>query len=134
MTVDELGARASRYAALRWLGMGLFVASALTFLVALAAAGMGRAPWLGALPGIFAMGMSLGAFGTANDTAIHAMAELERRGNLPERHRREWATEQANRPGRSDAVHASPRAALVFPVLALVVMAWVLTRSLQSMA
>ena len=134
MTVERLAAVAARYAALRWLGMGLFMASAATFLLALTAAALGRAEWLHALPGIFAMGMSLGAFGTANDTAVHAMAELARRGALPERHRGELATEQSRRPGRLESVHASPRAALVFPVLAAVVMVWVLTRSLQSMA
>ncbi|MFZ5481488.1 MAG: hypothetical protein ACOZNI_32300 [Myxococcota bacterium] len=119
---------ADRHARLRWVGIALFWFGVAAFALNLGAAVTGRASFARVLLGVAAMGFSLGAFGTNNDTALHAMAELAKRDLLPARFAGEWAHELATRPDKAKHPHAAPKMALVMPVAALLVVAWAIWR------
>lgn len=110
-------AHADRFTRLRWVGIGLFVLAALLLVGTLVEIALGVASW-GRLPlAIFGLGLALGSFGAANDTAVHAMDFLARHGLLPERHAAEYAHERATRPERLPQLHASPRVATILPLV-----------------
>jgi hypothetical protein len=125
MPADPWTAKAARYAALRWLGVAGFLLAAALLLGGLAAVATGRASF-GLLPlCLLGLGLSLGSFGTNDDAALHAFAELARRGALPDRFRAEWEAERARRPARVSAVHDHPRASLILPLAAWAALAYV---------
>lgn len=107
-----------RHARLRWLGVGFFLVSVplLAFSIYLFAGGL--VPGRRVLVSVFCLGMSLGSFGTNNDTALWAMAELQRRGKLVEPFVAELRHEAAVRADRLREAHASQKAGFVLPLLA----------------
>ncbi len=118
MQADVWVARADRHAGLRWIGVGLFGAAAVLFVAGVGAIATGRAP-LGVLPWcLVSVGLSLGSFGTNDDTALHALAELARRGAVPARHKAEWDKERKLRGSRLSTIHTHPRTSLVLPLFA----------------
>jgi hypothetical protein len=117
----DWAAVARRHGRLRWVGIVLFCVAAGVLLLRLVLVAQGTLPPVrGLLPCVAGLGFSLGAFGTANDTALHAMTRLRDPGAFGH----ELAHERAVRPARLAAVHAAPRAALVLPVLASLLLAW----------
>jgi hypothetical protein len=67
-----------RHAALRWIGVALFIAALPGVAVLLLHVVTGKSPVGHVMNCVLALGLSLGAFGTNNDTAVHAMRELAR--------------------------------------------------------
>ena len=117
-------ATAWRYSRLRWLGIVLFWVSVCSLSANVWAVVQG---WI--TPGklVFCMlclGLSLGSFGTASDTALHAYRELHRAGTLPEAFAAEWTTERRLRRDRIAGLHANPKIALVMPLLAMAAIGW----------
>lgn len=117
-------ALADRYSRLRWVGMGLFLVGVASF--ALAAAGVAAGhPARTLLVALFGTGLALGAFGAANDTALHAMLQLQRAAALPERHAAELRHEGNVRGPRLRTLHPSPKAAAILPAVSALALCWV---------
>ena len=116
---------ADRHARLRWVGVGLFVTALclLPFRVALVYRGL-LSPLPGILPNFAALGISLGAFGVANDTALFALRQLDALGRVPPRHASELAHERAVRPHHLEGALSEPAIALVLPSVAFVLLGW----------
>jgi hypothetical protein len=115
--------RVDLYTRLRWVGVALFCVAAPVFAAAVTGWVLGQTPG-GLIPwAMFAMGLSLGSFGSNDDSAVYQLRELARAGAVPERHRAEWDAERRARPGRIVAVHAHPKGALILPVAAIVMVA-----------
>lgn len=110
-------ANVATYIRLRWVGAGLF---GLALLVTTAHLGLvvRGGPWSRMIPCILALGLSLSSFGTADDTALHALRALATPGPVPAAYAAEFALEQARRPTRLASVHASPRASWILPLAA----------------
>ena len=72
MTQAELLQTQDRFAKLRWLGVILFLVAIPILLLTLYGVVQGVVRPLHILPAIGCLGLSLGAFGTANDTSLHA--------------------------------------------------------------
>jgi hypothetical protein len=123
---------ADRHTRLRWLGIALFGVATLVFLMNVAAWVTGHGAFKMVLLGLFALGMSLGAFGTNDDTALHALADLARDKRLPARHTPEWEGEHARRPIRTAGLHASPKAALLLPLVAILAIGFAGFRGLTA--
>lgn len=121
-------AQVARYTRLRWVGVGLFAAGLALAALTLLAVVQGEAPAGRLLLAFAGCGLALGAFGTSDDTALVAMHRLKAAGALPAAWAGELATEEARRPGRAARAHASPRAALVIPVVDVLVLAWLAWR------
>lgn len=105
---------------LRWVGVALFAVALLLAALHVVLITRGMA-WPRAIPCILALGLSLSAFGTADDTALHGMRQLASPGPVPPRHAAEYDQERLRRPARVEAVHASPRAVWLIPLAAVVV-------------
>jgi hypothetical protein len=118
-----------RHAALRWIGVALFIAALPGVAVLLLHVVTGKSPVGHVMNCVLALGLSLGAFGTNNDTAVHAMRELARSGQLPDAYGPELARERAVRAAGLAEVHASVKAGLVFPLLATAGVAWLYYRA-----
>jgi hypothetical protein len=121
-------ATAWRYSRLRWLGIFLFWIAGAVLGVSLWAVIQG---WMEPGRLVFCMlglGLSLGSFGTASDTALHAYRELHRAGALPPAFAEEWQTERRKRADHIPGLHANPKIALVMPLLALAAMSWSIWR------
>lgn len=122
-------ARLGRHAALRWVGIGLFVVGVGVLgwhIALLVSAGL---PWARAVPCLLGMGLSLGAFGANDDSVLVAMDRLDRLGALPARFRAELSRERAARPKRIATAHLSPKAAVVLPLCALGLLGWLSVRA-----
>lgn len=116
-----------RHGALRWGGIGLFgLALGVTawhcWLVA--TAGM---PWTKVIPCLLGLGLSLGAFGANDDTALAAMASLESVPGAPAYP--DLVEERRRRPGRMAHVHSSPRTGMILPLVAGVIVALLAARA-----
>ena len=125
--IDRWRAAVARYSRLRWVGMILFGLAAVVagwHLALVVTAGMSG--WK-LLPCLLGLGLSLGAFGAADDTALFAMQQLQRAGQLDDA--RELDAERARRPDRLGRVHDSPKAALVLPLVALSIVAFLGARA-----
>lgn len=131
MADPRVGA-ADTHARLRWLGVVSFCLGAGLFLVTLAAALTGRAGFARLLVPFVTMGLSLGSFGTNNDTFLHTLADLAREKALPERHRAEWEHEHRVRPARMKSLHAAPKVAKILPFVALLLLAFAGWRAAQA--
>lgn len=121
MTSDDasLLARARTHAALRWAGIATALVAVPTLLVTLWAAISGVGVWKLVAVGVFACGLSLGAFGANNDTCLHAAHILDERGvSLPAELAAELAHERRVRPERLLALHGTPTVGFVLPVVA----------------
>jgi len=124
---ENLVARVQFHSRLRWLGVAFFFVAALVLAGGVGAIVTGQAglkilPWC-----LLALGTSLGSFGTNDDTALALLAELGRRGKLPDAHRAELAAELKVRGARLGTLHDHPKASLILPsiaVLALCGAAW----------
>lgn len=116
---------ADRHARLRWVGVGLFVA-ALCLLPARAVLvyrGV-LAPLPGILPNFAALGISLGAFGVANDTVLFALRQLDALGGVPARHAAELAHERTVRPRHLEGALSEPMIAVALPSIAFGLVCW----------
>ena len=83
--------------------------------------------------GVFATLTSLGAFGTHDDTTLHALREAEASGiPLPEGARAELAAERQRRPARVRDVLPHPRASWVMLAVALGGVTWSLVRAYEA--
>jgi hypothetical protein len=76
--------------------------------------------------------LPLSAFGVSNDTAVASMRDLGRLGQLPKGWKPELAREASVRRERLRSVQASPKTALVVPLLALLALGWVSMRLAQA--
>lgn len=127
--MQALLARYSRYAALRWVGVVFFCCAVPIPVWALATAILredGRWGWV--LLSMGCLGLSLGSFGTANDSALYALREAGRLGALPPGPAAELAHERAVRPARLAVVHDSPVASWLIPLFALAIIGWTTSR------
>lgn len=115
----EVG-RADLHTRLRWIGVALFCVAAPVFAAAVVGWILGETPGKLIPWALFAMGLSLGSFGSNDDSAVYYLRELARADAVPERHRAEWDAERRARPARVTAVHAHPKAAWILPIAALV--------------
>lgn len=129
---DPRVSAADLHARLRWLGVVSFCVAAAVFLVTLAAAFTGRAGFARLLIPFVTMGLSLGAFGTNNDTFLHTLADLARAKSLPDHHKAEWEHEARVRPARLKTLHAAPKVALALPLVALLLLAFAGWRAAQA--
>ncbi|MBM4368210.1 MAG: hypothetical protein FJ102_18505 [Deltaproteobacteria bacterium] len=120
------------FSSLRWVGIALFVVAIPLFALGLAALLAGRAGIGTALPGVAALGLSLGAFGTANDTALAAARNLARAGQAPAVAAAELDTEARKRAARLATLHASPKAAVIIPILVVALQAYLWPRVLGA--
>ncbi|MSQ03919.1 MAG: hypothetical protein EXR71_18865 [Myxococcales bacterium] len=112
------------FARLRWFGVALFIVAVPIPGAVLVAIVQGSVPWTWIFPAMGCLGLSLGAFGTANDTALHALRTAGR-GGLPESAARELEHEEAVRPARLAQVHHSPKASVIIPFVAAALMVYV---------
>lgn len=123
MTDSQLLGRWSIHRRWRWIGIVLFCLAAPGPLVALTSIFLKGASWKLVFLSIGTLGLSLGSFGTANDTAVHALRELANRGApIPDAH--ELASERERRPARLAALHDSPKAAFIMPIVVIGLFAW----------
>lgn len=119
MTQENLLRQRHAYARLRWVGVGLFAVALPILPLVIYGVFLGEVRPISLLPAIGCLGLSLGAFGTANDTSLHAARTAAERGELPPTVAAELAHEEAVRPQRLRELHSSPKAALVIPLVAL---------------
>lgn len=115
----------SRWAGLRVLGGGLFFMAVGLFSLGLFTIFSGQLPLGRVMPCMLTMGLSLASFGTADDTLLATLKALRRQGPLAPNWAEEWQKEAIRRPRRLKEVHASPRAAMVIPLLAILAQGWV---------
>ena len=124
-----LRARLVLHSRLRWVGVALFAIAIPGVLAVVTRVVLGMSP-PGHLVVCFASLLSsLSAFGTNNDTAVHAMRELGRLRALPDGFRDELRDEQTARPRALADVHASTKAGLIMPVVASLVVSWLYYRA-----
>ena len=116
------------------MGVGCFMLSLPALPVAVYAAAKGNLPAAGILPAIGCLGLSLGAFGTANDTALHAARSAAALGALPAAAARELTHETTVRPARLLAVHSSPKAAFFILLAAMSLMGFTGRQILRALA
>lgn len=131
MRAEDWTSRAELHRRFRYVGMALFCCAVVVELAVAAAVVTGGLPARNLMLGVFALGVSLGSFGTANDTALHAMLQLQ---SPPATFAAELTTERERRPGRLDVLHASPRMAFVLPVVASLTLALLVSRLLGTLA
>ncbi len=132
MTTEQLASSYTLFSRLRWVGIASFALAAPLFVISVAALLVGRGGWGLVLPGVAALGLSLGAFGSANDSAIYAARELGLRGAAPPAAAAEVAVEAARRPARLAKAHASPKTAFAVPVLVLLLHGYLWPRVLAA--
>lgn len=119
-----LEAAADRHTRMRWLGAVSLTLAVPVVTAGLAALATGRIGG-SVLPLCFvSIIASISAFGTNDDTALHAMAELDRGERLPPRHAAELAAESRKRPARIAEVHAHPKASYFLPLFSLSAVVW----------
>lgn len=118
MPVEVWKAKARRYAALRWIGVGLFCVAAPNLLAAIGAVATDKAGGGLIAISLFATGLSLGSFGSNDDAALHAFADLDRRDALDPKFKAELDAERRKRPGRIEACHDHPKASVIVPAVA----------------
>lgn len=128
-STSALSSRLRLHSRLRWSGVALFLAALPGVGLLILHVIQGTSPPSHLLACMLALGVSLGAFGTNNDTAVHAMRELAEIGALPGAFQDELAEERRLRRKELVDVHASVKAALVFPLLALSAVAWLYHRA-----
>ena len=128
----ELAVVARRYARLRWVGIGLFWFSLALLFELLVAVLAGWLPASRLLVGVLGLGLSLGSFGTASDTALWAMRELRAQNQLPPAFHAEWKQELQHRPERIRTLHGAPRMALLMPLLAMAAQGAAIVRLLAA--
>ena len=131
MRTEDWSSRARFHRSFRYVGMALFCSAVVVELAVGAAVVTGGLPARNLMLGVFALGVSLGSFGTANDTALHAMVQIP---SPPAELASELATERERRPGRLDVLHASPRMAFALPVVASLTLGLLVSRVLGALA
>lgn len=122
--LDRWRAQVDRCTRLRWAGVLLFGLALVLAGLTVAAVARGEAPAGRLLLAFAGAGLALGTFGTADDTALAAMFRLAGAGALPPRWSPEYQEELRRRPDRPARAHASPRAALIIPLVDLAVLSW----------
>jgi hypothetical protein len=121
--------RVTLHSRLRWVGIVLFTIAVPAAVVVVTRVILGLSPPGHLVVCLAGLLSSLSAFGTNNDTAVHAMRELDRLRALPAAFRAELRDEQARRPKVLAEIHASPKAALVVPIVAVLVVSWLFHRA-----
>lgn len=126
---------ARRHALLRWSGVPLLVVGAGLLVFSLIQAARGDALWTTIPHALLGMGLGLAAFGANHDTALALAWQLRSKnssaaetpqGPLQDELDRELEADRAAVMG----LRASPRVAVLMPVLAVLVQAWLLWRLL----
>ncbi len=126
-------ATARRHAAARWLGLLLMVPAVGSLGTHVWAVSHDAEPTARIMLGVFATLTSLGAFGTHDDTSLHALREAEAGGvRLPDGAREELAAERRRRPARVRDVLPHPRASWVMLAVALAGVTWSLVRAHEA--
>lgn len=123
MTEAQLLGRWGLFHRWRWLGITLFCLAIPFPVLALTHIVVREGEWKLLLFSIGSLALSLGSFGTANDTAVHALRELDNQ-NRPVPNPAELAIEQERRAERLGKIHDSPKAAFVMPALAGGLIGW----------
>lgn len=131
MRAEDWTRRAQFHRRFRYVGMVLFCAAVVVELAIGAAVVAGQLPARNLMLGVFALGVSLGSFGTANDTAIHAMLQLPTPAPTLAA---ELAVERERRPERLDKLHASPRMVYALPAVATLTLGLLVSRVLGALA
>ncbi len=124
MSAASMLSRYRLYGRLRWVGVALFCCALPIPPLVIAAASLYEGRWGWLFPAMGTLGLSLGAFGTANDTAIWSLREAAKLGPLPAKAEAELRHELAERPARLDAVHDSPKASWLIPLFAASLIGW----------
>ncbi len=119
------------FARLRWVGVACFIAAIPIPALVIVSIINGLVPWTWIFPAIGCLGLSLGAFGTANDTALHALRSVGREG-LSAAAAAELTQEEKVRPARLSQVHHSPKASFAIPLLAMMLIAYVVRNLIQA--
>lgn len=125
MSAPALLSRYRRFSRLRWLGIALFCLALPIPPTVLATVLLHDARFTWLFPAIGCLGLSLGAFGAANDTALWSLREAAKLGPVPSGALAELDHEREVRPARLLALHDSPKASLVIPLLAGALIGWV---------
>lgn len=126
MTESQLLRRWSIHSRWRWLGITMFCLATPLPILAITSILVKGASWKLIFLSIGTLGLSLGSFGAANDTAVHALRELGLMGaKVPDE--AELSTESERRPQRLAKVHDSPKAAFIIPILVVALVAYQIT-------
>jgi len=120
--------QAARHARLRWLGVGLFLASALALGAALAGLPMGITKIGDVLVCLFATGLGLGTFGSHNDTALAILREHRWHDAIPKALGRELDAEILFNRLELSELESTPKTAWFLTVVAPMVFAWAVSR------
>jgi len=118
-----------RHARLRWFGVVLLWLALPGVALFASRIALGTAPLGQAFLCFGGVMAPLSAFGTNNDTAVFAMRELARRRALPPAFQAELARERQVRAERLADAHASPKAAIVLPMVAIAVVSFLYYRA-----
>ncbi len=130
---SPLLAIARRHAKARWLGLGLMLPALGSLVMHIWAVAQDAEPTARMMLGVFATLTSLGAFGTHDDTALHALREAEASGiRLPDDARTELADERRRRPARVRDVLPHPRASWVLLAVGFAGVTWSLVRAYEA--
>lgn len=125
--MTDLQKTADTYSRLRWLGIALFVVGVGLLVPTLIFVVRDGLPARRLVLTVLSCGLSLGAFGAANDTALHAMNLSRGLGQLSPEHAGEWAHEAAARGKRLRELHASPKTAKVLPIVVILLQGWLVS-------
>ncbi len=122
--MTDLEKTALWFARVRWVGVVLFAVGIVLLMAAMLGYFQGSVPGRRVVLSLLSCGLALGAFGSANDTALHAMHRLHGIGCLPSRHVSEWSHESNVRGERLRALHASPKTATFLPIIVVCLQGW----------
>jgi len=123
-----LASAAARHAAIRWVGVPLLLTGLLLLVLAILSTARGG-PWGNVPLGLLSTGLGLAAFGANHDAAM-ALAWRARSNGvaLPDGLANELDTELQKDRSAILALRASPRMALVMPVVAICAQGWLAAR------
>lgn len=116
-------ALAARHAALRWLGVPLFV-TGIVLVVAAVVAVVGGDPWTRIPLALLSTGLGLASFGSNNDTALAYALAARRGGGLGPALADEVDAELERDRNALNGLHPTPKVGLVMPAIALVLQGW----------
>ncbi len=119
---------AARHAQLRWFGVALFIAAVLVLGGALAGVILGAGRVGDIFVAMFACGLSLGTFGSHNDTALSLLRDNRWQPDTPAHLVHEIDSAVLFERLQLSRLEPTPRTAWVLTVLAPLVLAWAVSR------
>lgn len=124
---------ARRHASARWVGFALMLPALASLGTHIWAVAEDAEPTARIMLGVFATLTSLGAFGTHDDTTLHALREADASGvRLPDDAKAELTDERRRRPERVRDVLPHPRASWVMLAVAFAGVTWSLVRAYEA--